>query len=693
MRRHAFLLLTLAVLAAGCISDDPFSPDNPGGEGYVTPLTAPELSWSATSFEATLGAANTFPTLSNAHGVSISYTSSNTAVATVSAAGAITLAGAGSTQITASTPGDSKYAAESVSYMLTVVSATADEPDDASLTFGSTGDPTSDDDISTTTFKGRIVITYSETDDATVTGDSYGYVTVAGNHVTVNNAKGELLIYELKGSSANGSFKVYGAKKQAIVLNGVSLTNPAGAALNNQNKKRTFIVVKGTNTLSDGASAAYAQVGEEDCKAVLFSEAQLIFSGGGLLTVNALNAQAKSGIATDDYIRVMDAPTIKVNAGASAGHGLRGKDCVQLSNGTLVISTAAAMKKGITSDDYVLVEGGTHQVTVSGGVAYDDEDAEYTGSACVRADNYFAMTGGSLTVRNTGNGGKGIHAGSYDFNAETHEISDSYISGGTLSVTVTGKEVNDVSAKGMKIGWVTKSGTGDRAKVTANAGNLLISGGSVTVNASNGEGLEVKGDLTFNGGQTYVSSTGDDAINCQGELNVNDGYVYAYSSANDAMDSNGNTKLNGGYVLAISTRGNPEVAIDANTEDGYKLYINAGATVVAYGGLERGYSSVQSIYTMSGTSGAWNALYAGKSYVAAFKAPAGISSFIVSAPSLSAGYKGVSVSGTPLCNGVWATSVISGGSSVSLSAYNGSDGGQGGPGGGGPGGGGFGPGW
>lgn len=99
--------------------------------------------------------------------------------------------------------------------------------------------------------------------------------------MTVNNAKGELLIYELKGSSANGSFKVYGAKKQAIVLNGVSLTNPAGAALNNQNKKRTFIVVKGTNTLSDGASAAYAQVGEEDCKAVLFSEAQLIFSGGG----------------------------------------------------------------------------------------------------------------------------------------------------------------------------------------------------------------------------------------------------------------------------------------------------------------------------------------------------------------------------------------------------------------------------
>ena len=132
------------------------------------------------------------------------------------------------------------------------------EPEDDSLTFDSTGDPTSDDDISTTTFAGKITVTFSD----------------------------------------NGFFKVYGAKKQAIVLNGASITNPDGAALNNQNKKRTFIVVKGSNKLSDSESAAYAQEGEEDLKAVLFSEAQLIFSGSGLLTVNALNKQDKSAIAT-----------------------------------------------------------------------------------------------------------------------------------------------------------------------------------------------------------------------------------------------------------------------------------------------------------------------------------------------------------------------------------------------------------
>ena len=694
MRKIFIILTTIALAVSGCegldFPDDsfPFLPGEPGnmpgGQQAVSNLKDPGLAWSADSYEATIGAENSFPSLTNTYSVGVTYESSQPEVATINANGTITLIAGGTTLIKASSSADGTYSASSDSYVLTVLSVSGSEPDEESLAFESTGEPSSDDDISNTTFKGKITITYSESGDASVKGDSYEYVSVEGNKVTVNNTGGEVLIYELTGTTSNGFFKVYGAKKQAIVLNGVNITNPDGAAINNQNKKRTFIVVKGTNTLSDSESAAYAKDGEEDLKAVLFSEAQLIFSGSGLLTVNALNKQDKSAIASDDYIRLMDSPTIKVNAGEGAGHGFKGKDYVQLSNGSLIVSTAAAMKKGISTDDYVLVEGGTHMVSVTGGVAYDEEDAEYSGSAGIKADNYFAMTGGSLTIKNTGDGGKGINAGSYDFDAENHTLSDSYISGGILNVTTTGREANDVSAKGIKIGWVTKEGSGDRAKVTGNAGKLVISGGTIVVNSANGEGLEVKGDLTFDGGETYVSSTSDDAINSQGDLTVNNGFVYAFSSGNDAMDSNGNTKLNGGYVMAICTRGNPEVAIDANTEEGKKLYINNGATVVAYGGLESGYSASQSVFSMSGTAGVWNALYDGKSFIAAFKAPSNISNFIVSAPSLSSGYKNVSVKGEDKCNGVWATDGISGGSSVTLSNYTG---GNGGPGGGGPGGG------
>lgn len=548
-----------------------------------------------------------------------------------------------------------------------------DDDGAGTYTYSSTGDASSEDDISNTTFTRMITITYSGS-GAIVTGDYYGYVSVSGNKVTVNNTGSENIVYKLTGSASDGFFKIYSTKKQAILMSGLTLTNTAGAVVNNQSGKRTFVIVEGTNTLSDGSSAAYSTTGDEDMKGVLFSEGQLVFSGSGTLTVNANNKQEKSGIVSDDYIRVMSSPIIKVTAGSSAGHGIRGKEYVQLTSGTLTVSTSASKKKGIASDDYVLVEGGTHTVTVSGGVAYDSDDAEYKGSAGIKADNYFGMTGGVVTIKNTGSGGKGVSAGSYDYDETNHTLSDSYISGGTLNITTTGSESNDVSSKGIKIGYKVQSG-----RTYKYAGNMIVSGGSIIVSSSKSEAFEVKGNLTFSGGETYVSSSADDAINCAGEMNVNGGYIYAYSSQNDAMDSNGNMKLNGGYVFAITTKGVPEVALDANTEGGYKLYINSGCTLVAYGGLENNYSASQTVSSMSCTAGSWNALKSSNGFIAAFKAPSGISSVAVSAPSLSTGAKSVSVSGTTYCNGIWARAGISGGTSVSLTSYSGGQGG--GPGG------------
>ena len=641
------------------------------------------LAWSESGCTATLGSEeNRFPTLTvspaGAPVVPV-YTSSDPAVAAIDANGAVTLAGAGTTTISAIFEGNGVYMAASASYTLKVVNA-VDEGAGV-YTFASAGDPSSEDDIANTIFTRMVTVTYSTGGEAAVKGASSDIsVSVSGNHVTVSNTGSECVVYKLTGTAADGSFTLSSSKKQAIWLSGVSITSRTGAAINNQSGKRTFVFVEGSNTLSDSSSAAYSTTGDTDMKGVFFSEGQLLFSGNGTLTVNADNAKSKSGIVSDDYVRFMSGPTVRVVAGTGAGHGVRGKEYVQISNGTLDITTKAAMKKGIGSDDYVLVEGGTSTITVSGGVAYDSEEAEYKGSAGIKADNYFAMTGGVLAITNTGNGGKGISAGSYDYDSQTHAVADSYISGGTLTIKTTGSESNDVSSKGIKIGWVTKSGSGDRAKVTGYAGNLKISGGKITVSCSKSEGIESKGNMVFTGGETYVSSTGDDAINAQAELNVSGGYIYAYSSANDAMDANHDMKLSGGYVFAVTTKGSPEVALDANTESGYKLYINSGATVVAYGGLERGYSASQSVYSMGCTAGNWNALSSGSSFIAAFKAPSGVSSVVVSAPSLSKGYKGVSVGSATYANGTWATSGISGGSSVSLSSYSGGSGG-GGPGG------------
>ena len=702
--KKIFLLLCIpAFLLAGCTrleiqntdptagtettTDDSDDEDDDSGATDTPELTDPGLAWSASSLIILVDQEYyELPTLTNPHQLPITFASSNSAVATITEDGTVTILNAvGTATISAAFAGDDTYAARTVSYALVVTDGADDGAVNTSFASAGSGD---DDDISQTTFTRLVTVTYSGS-SATVSGYSAVAdvmdVAVSGAQVTITYTGTENVAYKLSGTSTNGFFKLYSTKKQAIWLSGVSLTNPSGAAINNQSGKRTFVYVEGTNTLADGSSATYSTSSDEDMKAVLFSEGQLIFSGPASgtnkLTVTANNAQSKSAIASDDYVRMLANATVSVTAGSSAGHGIKANDYVQLSDGTLDITTKAAMKKGITADDYVLVEGGTTTITVSGGVAYDSDDSEYTGSAGIKADNYFGMTGGTVTITNTGAGGKGVRAGNYSYYTTNGSLSDSYISGGNLTIKTSGSESNDVSTKAIKIGF--KEGSG---RNYVYGGNLVVSGG-IIANTSKSETIETKGKLTITNGSVYAYSTGDDAINSQGEMNISGGYVYGHSTANDAIDTNCDMKISGGYVFAVTTKGSPEVALDANTESGYKLYIYSGATVVAYGGLESGYSASQTVYSMSGTANAWNALYNGSSFIAAFKAPSGASSFAVSAPSLSSGYKGVSVGSSTYCNGVWATSGISGGTSVSLSSYSGG-GNQGGGGhGGGPGGG------
>lgn len=532
----------------------------------------------------------------------------------------------------------------------------------------------SEDNVANTEFDRTIYITYS-TAEATVSGDENGIVTVTGNDVTVNNTTSEKIIYELSGSTTDGFLKIYSSNKQAIVLNSVSITNKNGAAINNQGKKRCFIVVKGTNTLTDGSSYTDTPSSEDE-KAALFSEGQIIFSGSGSLTVNA---SGKAGITSDDYIRFMSSPTVTVSS--SAGHGIRGKDAVIVSNGTVSSTVSANMKKGITSDSLVCFNGGTTVVKVTGSAAYDSDDAEYTGTAGVKADQRFEMNGGSLTITNSGTGGKGISGDAVG-----------YFNGGTVKVTTTGS--NYGSSSGSRYGSSSNSVSAKGIKFD---GNLYFNGGTVIVKCSAHEGIESKGTITVTDGTVYSYSAADDAINAASTFTIEGGYVCGYAVSNDGLDANGNFYIKGGTVYAIGTS-SPELAVDANTEGGYKLYVSGG-TIIAVGGLESGASLTQSCYQASSwNKSTWYSLTVG-SNVIAFKTPAsGGTPLVVSGASTPTLMTGVTVSGgTEMFEGILNTGgSVSGGSSVSLSSYSGGNSGGFGPGGGGQGGhggfGGFGPG-
>ena len=302
----------------------------------------------------------------------------------------------------------------------------------------------------TATSVSTIYITYNGT-SATVTGTDNAEVTISGAHVTINTgSNADSLLLVLSGSTTDGSLLVYRQRKYGLRLNGVSITNPAGPAINNQCGKSLYVEVAAgtTNSLSDGT--AYTEQ-SYDQKGTLFSEGQIIFSGTGEL---AVNGNCKHAIACDDYI-VFDEATL--TAATTTGSGIKVNDGLWINGGTLSISTTATGGRGIRCDSVVVVSGGTTTITTSGGCKIETVDGQpdTTSAACIRCDYPFTMTGGALTMTSSGDGGKGINCSQ-----------DIVVSGGTFVAQTTGG--NDQGKP-----KAVKSDTG-----------IIVSGGSFTARVS-----------------------------------------------------------------------------------------------------------------------------------------------------------------------------------------------------------------
>ncbi|MBP5171986.1 MAG: carbohydrate-binding domain-containing protein [Bacteroidales bacterium] len=485
-------------------------------------------------------------------------------------------------------------------------------------------------------------------------------VTVRGSHVPANHGSTKKVCYVLSGTTEDGSFTVLGDKKYAVRLMDVVIANPDSAALNLLSGKRAFIILPegSANTLSDGSGGSH--------KGTLYGKGKLFFNGSGSLTVTA---RTNNGIHSADYIVFNKGNNIYVNA--TANHGIKANDGIYVNGGILNVEVSAPAAKGINCESHIVINGGRTTVLTSGEGAYDSDDCEAKGSAGIKVDSSLTVNAGELWLKSSGSGGKGISVdGEARFN------------GGSVYVVTTGGQ------------FVSNNDTSSPKAVKAD-GDICIAGGGLWLRTggTGGEGLETKGTLTVTGGE-LASYAYDDAVNSKGEMSIGGGCIYAHGQHNDGLDANGNCYIRGGVVYAICS-GSPEVAIDANSEQQKKLYLTGG-TIVAVGGLENGSQLTQSCYQASSWSAnTWYAMTVGSS-VLAFRTPSsGGSGLVVSGASQPSLKSGVSVSGGASWFGGLALTdaSISGGSSVTLSAYTGGNsgagpggGGQGGPGGGGPGG-------
>ena len=261
--------------------------------------------------------------------------------------------------------------------------------------------------------------------NATVTGRVAGVtIQTSGAHVTVINMSGPVK-FIVSGQTTDGSLKFYGDKRFQILLNGAEITNPKGAAINNQGSKSLYVVLADgtTNRLQDGST--YTDVDEEDQKAALFSEGQIIFSGKGHLAAIAVG---RGGIRSDDYIRIRPGVNIYVNS--TALDGLRANDGIILDGGIINVETSGVGAKGVRSGGVMTVNGGRLIAVNNGNTREDTSDeglADTTACAALYCDSLLVVTGGTLKLKATGDGGKGING--------KH---DALINGGSTTVVATG---------------------------------------------------------------------------------------------------------------------------------------------------------------------------------------------------------------------------------------------------------------
>ena len=492
-----------------------------------------------------------------------------------------------------------------------------------------------------------------------VAGNVAQYVTPAfnGAHVTIaqtNTAAvdGSEITYQLSGTTDNGSLTLSGAYKCTVALAGVTLTNPDGAAILITNSKRIQLSAKKNtiNTLADGVSGSQ--------KACIYSKGQLQLQGNGTLNVSGntkhgiksasyisiknltlnIASTVGDGISCEEYMEIKSGSVTltgigddgiqcdlggTVSTGQTADHEDEDSGNIYISGGTLTVKVTASAAKAVKAAGDAIITGGTLELVTSGGGAWDSDEKKTKASAGLSADGNIAISGGTLTMKSTGAGGKGISGDG------TLVVSDS----ADITITTSGQAV--VASSSGSLSTVSNSRTLDNYTTNYKSspkgikidGAVTVNGGKLTITTSGagGEGMESKSTVVINDGLLTINAY-DDAVNASSDLTVNGGYIYARATNNDGLDANGNCYIKGGLVYAIGAS-SPEVAIDANTEGGKKLYVQGG-TIIAVGGLESGASITNGTckQASSWTANSWYALYNGGNLVAAFMTPAKASS-------------------------------------------------------------------
>ena len=372
----------------------------------------------------------------------------------------------------------------------------------------------------------RPVITYAAS-GATAT-NAGNCVSVTGGTVTIK-CGGE---YDFSGSysGSDAQILVNTAKTDSSVylnMKGLTLTNTADAPIYIQKASKAFVVAKNgtTNTFTDGSSRTknYTYTNDsgeaktDTTGACIYAKDDLTIKGEGTLIVKA---NYNNGIHTSNDLKVKNG-LITVNA---KNNGLKGKGSVEISGGTINITT-----------------------TEGDGIKSDTEDA----TDLANGKGSIEITGGTITVTSAFDGITAANA-VVVANGESTAPSIKVTAGGgqnclSLNTSTTGGRGGMGGFGGM---GGSSCSTTESMKGIKGDSSITISGGVIDIN-SRDDGLHSSGTITLSGG-TMTIATDDDGVHAEKALYVKDNANVSVTIAYEGMESP-DMNFEGGITSVITT--------------------------------------------------------------------------------------------------------------------------------------------
>ncbi|MCE1253106.1 MAG: carbohydrate-binding domain-containing protein [Anaerolineae bacterium] len=226
----------------------------------------------------------------------------------------------------------------------------------------------------------------SQPSNITQTADETSTQIILGKTIIINGdgaqANGNLVTitsggtYSLSGELNDGQVDVNTKEKVVLNLNGVTINNSSGPALQITDAKKVTLNLKEDtiNSFTDAKS-------DNENDAAIFTNDTLVIKGSGTLVVIGNNQE---GISSDDDL-IIEGGTIKVSA---PDDGLNAHDDITINDGLLYVSAGG---DAIDSNGTLNINGGT--IIAMGSTA--------PGDGGVDAEGIFTLNGGTLIA--TGN--------------------------------------------------------------------------------------------------------------------------------------------------------------------------------------------------------------------------------------------------------------------------------------------------